>query len=403
MSHESEWAGFDALGDDPLLLTFDFLDTDALERVRRGCARFKATVESAAMLHLLQQRLDAIPGSRGVDASRKRDLDGVLESLRVLEMLAERGPSPLLRSLDHPHGGAGVSALGTYQDKLLTGSDNGEIKVWSTLTFLCEATLPGHVATAVTAFAEHNAHVYSAQRDGQISVWNAEWDWALVHMLRGSVSAPCWALILMRLPSGHEVLASVSGPNVLVWDLDGGWRVERTLTGHAESVWALTSCRGGAKLVSGSADCTMRVWDTATWACERTLAERSSVWALSTLDDGQLVSGARYIRLWDTATWTSERALTEHGDTVASLAVLERGRGEGDRLSGTRDRTVQVWGKDEGEGAKKKRFGLVPPPPWMCRHTLDEAHAQGSSALLRISGDRVVTVSPDSAMLVFVA
>ena len=84
----------------------------------------------------------------------------------------------------------------------------------------------------------------------------------------------------------------------------------------------------GGKLVSGSFDETIKIWNTATWACERTLTEHSHfVYALvSTPDGGKLLSCSldKTVKVWDTATWACTRTL-QCGHSVFSLKLCPDG------------------------------------------------------------------------------
>jgi WD40 repeat protein len=67
-----------------------------------------------------------------------------------------------------------------------------------------------------------------------------------------------------------------------------------------------------------------------------------SVWALTVLPDGRVVSGSddKSVRVWDLAGGTP-RVLEGHTDRVLALAALSDGR----VVSGSSDNTVRVWSK----------------------------------------------------------
>jgi transcription initiation factor TFIID subunit 5 len=46
----------------------------------------------------------------------------------------------------------------------------------------------------------------------------------------------------------------------MLWDLGSGKRL-KTMTGHSDFIYSLDFSSDGNVLVSGSADCTVRVWD----------------------------------------------------------------------------------------------------------------------------------------------
>ena len=92
-------------------------------------------------------------------------------------------------------------------------------------------------------------------------------------------------------------------------------RFRRTLEGHTNTVSSLTTCNG--KLVSGSWDGTVRVWNTANGACPLprdaapTLALRCTC---PRIDQGCSPAG------------TCECVLQGHEDNVTSVSSLDNGR-----------------------------------------------------------------------------
>ena len=114
---------------------------------------------------------------------------------------------------------------------------------------------------------------------------------------------------------------------------------ERTLEGHDDGVYSIMM--HGDKLVSGSADDTIKVWSTDTWACERTLeGHRNAVISLVMHGDNLISSSSDHtIKVWSIDTWACERTLEGHSGAVLSLLVY------GDKLlSSSDDSTIKVWG-----------------------------------------------------------
>ena len=99
---------------------------------------------------------------------------------------------------------------------------------------------------------------------------------------------------------------------------------QHTLVGHTRAVCSLVVC--GDKLISGSADCTIKVWDLFTWTCVKTImGHEHSIVALR-IAGFKLVSASpdKTVRVWDTQTWECEQILN-HNSPVTSLAVIGLG------------------------------------------------------------------------------
>jgi WD40 repeat protein len=80
----------------------------------------------------------------------------------------------------------------------------------------------------------------------------------------------------------------------------------RVLEGHKDSVHAVSTTRDGRKVVSASADKTLRVWDLASGACLRVLEGHGmTVTCVGTSPEGgRAVSGSadKTLRVWDLET-----------------------------------------------------------------------------------------------------
>jgi WD40 repeat protein len=100
--------------------------------------------------------------------------------------------------------------------------------------------------------------------------------------------------VVNALAAGDGFLVSAGRDRDLrVWEPETG-RLIRTLTGHRDSVYALTLSEDGTVLASGGRDCTVRLWDTSNWSESQVLrGHQDSVLAIAIAPDGQtLVSGS---------------------------------------------------------------------------------------------------------------
>ena len=83
------------------------------------------------------------------------------------------------------------------------------------------------------------------------------------------------------------------------------WPCERTLAGHTGGIKALAGWEG--KLISGSSDKTIRVWDASTGGLDATLTgHRNAVFGLVVMGE-RLFSAAAdgTIRVWTVGTWAA--------------------------------------------------------------------------------------------------
>jgi len=121
----------------------------------------------------------------------------------------------------------------------------------------------------------------------------------------------------------------------------------KTLTGHTNSIRSLVVLKDG-RLVSGSNDKTIRIWDASTGTLLRVLTGHTDfVTYLAVLQDGNTIASASWdttIRIWNADFSTSIRTLTGHTDRVYSLAELK----DGSLASGSWDTSIRIWNQNNG-------------------------------------------------------
>jgi WD40 repeat protein len=123
-----------------------------------------------------------------------------------------------------------------------------------------------------------------------------------------------------------------------------GGPLERTLTGHLAGLCSIAIAPQGTRIVSGSEDCTIRVWDLSSGSHLRTLKGHEGwVSCVAVSPDGQsIVSGSRdgTIRVWNLDSGEHLYTLRGHEGAVLSIALSPDGRYV---VSGSRDRTIRIW------------------------------------------------------------
>ncbi len=156
---------------------------------------------------------------------------------------------------------------------------------------------------------------------------------------------------------GARIVSGSWDNTVRVWDAATGETL-RVLKGHEDRVSSVAVTADGARIVSGSWDGTVRVWDAATGETLRVLKghERAVTSVAVTADDARIVSGSedKTVRVWDATTGETLRVLEGHESPVTSIAVTTDGgrivSGSGStRASGKADNTVRVWDAATGE------------------------------------------------------
>ncbi|MBS0358983.1 MAG: WD40 repeat domain-containing protein [Proteobacteria bacterium] len=217
------------------------------------------------------------------------------------------------------------------------------VLLWNTLSKSTTKQPRNHSNTAdyVTSFAvSRTGELASGSTDKMIRIWNPS-NGSCSKVLSGH-SESVWALTF--LPTG-ELVSGSSDNTIRIWDVVEG-RCIQVLPGHTDAIYALCVLQSGV-LVSGAADNTIRVWDVEKGLCTKVLTDhKCAVSALKALPTGELASGSwdNTIRIWNVAKGECVKKLTGHMNSVYSLFVLS----SGELVSGSADNTIRVWDLEEG-------------------------------------------------------
>ena len=142
-------------------------------------------------------------------------------------------------------------------------------------------------------------------------------------------------------------LVSGSGDHrIKIWNTDSGACL-RSLTGHSDSVTSLQSLPNNL-LASGSEDRSIRVWSIDSGDCIRTIMGHTGfVTSLQSLSNNRLASGSedKTIKIWHVDSGQCIRTLIKHIDSVWSLISI----GGNKLASGSEDETINIWNIDTGD------------------------------------------------------
>ncbi|KAF7980717.1 hypothetical protein HWV62_37189 [Athelia sp. TMB] len=162
----------------------------------------------------------------------------------------------------------------------------------------------------------------------------------------------------------------------------------QVLQGHEDSVFSVAFSPDGSKIVSGSGDKTVRVWDTVTGqlAFPPLQGHEDFVFSVAFSPDGSKIvsgSGDKTVRVWDAVTGQlAFPPLQGHAGYVRSVAFSPDGS---KIVSGSDDKTVRVWDAITGQLA-------FPPLQGHEAYVLSVAFSPDGSKIVSGSSDQTVRV-----------
>ena len=186
-------------------------------------------------------------------------------------------------------------------------------------------------------------------------------------------------------PDGTKIVSGSDDETIKIWDANKGEHLQ-TLRGHADYVNSVAYSPDGTKIVSGSWDKTIKIWDENTEQCLQTLRGHSeSVWSVAYSPDGtKIISGSadNTIKIWDANTGQCLKTLEGHSSVVNSVAYSPDGT---KIISGSSDKTIKIWDENTGQ----------------CLKTLEGHLGYVSSVAYSPDGTKIISGSDDKTIKIW--
>ncbi len=291
-------------------------------------------------------------------------------------------------------GPAEVTAAAASADgKLLAvaGSDN-TIKLWELATGKHLKDLAGHSATVTSLrFSADGAKLFSGSADKTVRVWNAADGQTIVQ-----VETPAAVQAITLIGDGTRIATGGADNIIRIWQLGGeplALTQQKEITGHSGPVTALeTVPNANTQIVSGSADGSVRHWNTDNGQAVRQMAHGGPVASVAVRADGQRIAsaGGNYARLWNAA--DGKQLAEMKGDfrvqNAAALANKENEKAK--QLIAARKTELANAEKDiapKTEADKKAKEGLA-----AAEKTFNEKQEASKKALeAKVAADKAST------------
>ena len=293
---------------------------------------------------------------------------GVQANLGASFLLRARARLFQARTSDHESDASNVSLVATLEghtgyigalcftkdgSKLVSGSYDETARLWDVGTgSQIGGALCGHTEWARSlSFRDYEHEIFSVGDDGAMCVWRL--DGNLERRVQFTEEGVC--MNDAKIISGGEKVVWCDDRWVHVTEVRSDLSEIACSSRHQGDVFAVCVSRNGTRVISGSYDGSVMVWDTATGLQVGTTIEghEDLVNDVAVTPDGQRfvsVSWDEKVSVWDRETHEQLAVLEGHSAWVNCVEISADGK---TAITGSWDRTVQMWDLDACDGSHK--------------------------------------------------
>ncbi|CAK7568020.1 MAG: hypothetical protein SEPTF4163_005999 [Sporothrix epigloea] len=231
----------------------------------------------------------------------------------------------------------GVWAMVPWDDMLVSGGCDRDVRVWDLTTGQCVHTLRGHTSTVRCLKMSDENTAISGSRDTMLRVWDVRTGLCKNVLTGHQASVRCLEV------HGDIVVSGSYDTTARIWSISEG-RCLHTLQGHYSQIYAIAF--DGTKVATGSLDTSVRIWNAATGECQAVLQGHTSLVGQLQMRGDTLVTGGSdgSVRVWSLSRFCPIHRLAAHDNSVTSLQFDDTRV-----VSGGSDGRVKVWDLKTGQ------------------------------------------------------
>lgn len=231
----------------------------------------------------------------------------------------------------------GVWAMVPWDDVLVSGGCDRDVRVWNMATGESIHTLRGHTSTVRCLKMSDSETAISGSRDTTLRVWDIKKGVCKNVLVGHQASVRCLEI------KGDIVVSGSYDTTARVWSISEG-RCLRVLSGHFSQIYAIAF--DGNRVATGSLDTSVRIWDPNNGTCQAILQGHTSLVGQLQMRGNTLVTGGSdgSVRVWSLEKMAPIHRLAAHDNSVTSLQFDDTRV-----VSGGSDGRVKVWDLKTGQ------------------------------------------------------
>lgn len=231
----------------------------------------------------------------------------------------------------------GVWAMVPWEDILVSGGCDRDVRVWNMATGQSIHTLRGHTSTVRCLKMSDANTAISGSRDTTLRIWDLPTGVCRNVLVGHQASVRCLGI------HGDLVVSGSYDTTARIWSISEG-RCLRTLTGHFSQIYAIAF--DGVRIATGSLDTSVRIWDPTTGNCNAILQGHTSLVGQLQMRGDTLVTGGSdgSVRVWSLQKMAPVHRLAAHDNSVTSLQF-----DDSRIVSGGSDGRVKIWELKTGQ------------------------------------------------------
>ncbi|EGE09007.1 cell division control protein 4 [Trichophyton equinum CBS 127.97] len=235
----------------------------------------------------------------------------------------------------------GVWAMVPWDDLLVSGGCDRDVRVWNMATGESIHKLRGHTSTVRCLKMSNKTTAISGSRDTTLRIWDLATGVCKNILVGHQASVRCLEI------HGDLVVSGSYDTTARIWSISGG-KCLKTLAGHFSQIYAIAF--DGKRIATGSLDTSVRIWDPHTGQCHAILQGHTSLVGQLQLRGDTLVTGGSdgSIRVWSLERMTPIHRLAAHDNSITSLQF------DDNRIvSGGSDGRVKTWDLKTGQQVRE--------------------------------------------------